>query len=139
MAKILLCLFLCIVSLITANGQALYEVPIGEKIQGSTLIFEGRVIAQKSFWNPQRTMIYTSSTVEVYKIFKGATAKSSVEVMTYGGSVGTMSMEASDLLTLAKDEVGVFFCYPSSIGLRSPVNNEALMDVYSSGQGFFQL
>ena len=137
MAKILLCLSLCIITLITASGQALYEVPIGDKIEGSTLILEGKVIDQKSFWNPQHTMIYTSSTVEVYKVFKGSTSKSQVDIMTYGGSVGTMSIEASELLTLAKGDVGVFFCFPNSVGLRSPVTKEVLLDVYSSSQGFF--
>jgi hypothetical protein len=47
-------------------------------------------------------------------------------------------MVASDLLSLSKDQMGVFFCTPNSINLRSPKTKKLLYDVYSSAQGFFR-
>ena len=47
------------------------------------------------------------------------------------------SIEASDLLTLEKGNIGVFFCYPNAIKLHSPITGNLLFDVYSSGQGCY--
>ncbi len=126
-----------LISIETVSSQALYPVLLEEKVFNATHVVEGKVIQQHSFWNPAHTMIFTSNTVEVYKTFKGSLAASTVEIMTVGGSVGTESIEASDLLVLEKGTVGVFFCYPNSIHLKSPVTGNRLFNVYSSAQGFY--
>jgi len=132
-------IFIAIAFMAIANASKgqLYEVNIDEKIANSSLIVEGKVVSQQSFWNRQHTMIYTSNKVELYKVFKGASTNSFIEVLTQGGSVGNESINASDLLELSKDYVGVFFCFPNSIDLRSPLTGNKLWDVYSSSQGYF--
>jgi hypothetical protein len=139
MKKLLHVLVICSFSILSihqaATAQALYPVSIDKKISKSSLIVEGKVIDQKSFWNPQHTMIYTSNTIEVNKVFKGNNVSQTIEVLTVGGSVGLESVEASDLLTLEKGNVGMFFCLPNSINLKSPVTQSLLYDVYSSSQG----
>ena len=102
-------------------SQALYPVSLDEKIEQSTLIVEGKVVEKTAFWNPAHTMIFTSNKIRIYKVFKGELRPQYIEVMTQGGSVGLESVEASDLLTLEKDETGVFFCYPNRISLKNPV------------------
>ncbi|HEU4633550.1 MAG TPA: T9SS type A sorting domain-containing protein [Flavisolibacter sp.] len=135
--KTILTCFLCLsCSVFRLSAQNLYRISLDEKVQRSSLIVEGKVISQKSFWNPQHTMIFTSSKVEVSKIFKGSLRESTIEVVTQGGSVGSVSIEASDLLELSKDQAGVFFCLPNAINLRSPQSKGVLYDVYSSAQGF---
>src|SRR5688572_8537262 len=67
--KYLLILVLSFISNISI-GQ-LYQVDLNEKVANSRDIIEGKVISQKSFWNPAHTMIYTTNTVHVYKSFKG--------------------------------------------------------------------
>jgi hypothetical protein len=124
-------------ALTNAHSQALYPVSIDVKIAKSSHIIEGKVVDQKSFWNPGHTMIFTANTVEVYKAFKGAVQSSTIEVMTVGGTIGTQSVEASDLLTLEKNTICIFFCFPNSINLRSPFTGSQLYDVYSSGQGCY--
>ncbi len=54
-----------------AQTAALYEVPLEERIDRSELIVEGRVVDQESFWNSDRTLIFTASHVDVYRVFKG--------------------------------------------------------------------
>jgi len=122
---------------LSLSSQSLYKVAFEEKVQSSSLIIEGRVVEKQSFWNPSRTMIFTANKVEIYKVFKGSVQSSTVEIITQGGSVDTESVEASDLLTLEKGEIGTFFCFPDPLKLKSP-NGNLLFDVYSSMQGFFK-
>ena len=121
----------------TALGQGLYPVSTEDKVNRSSLIVEGKVVKQKSAWNPARTMIYTTSTVEVYKVFKGNIDKSLVEVVTYGGAVDGYYIHASHLLELRNDEIGVFFLNKRNIpGITAP--STSTFDVYSSAQGFLR-
>ncbi|HRE52392.1 MAG TPA: T9SS type A sorting domain-containing protein [Flavitalea sp.] len=119
-----------------AYSQFLYKVSLEEKISQSSLIIEGKVVSQKSFWNDRQTMIYTSNQVEVYKIFKGALQQQFVEIVTVGGLVGDRYMEASHLLTLKKEDMGVFFC--KNDNRRPGFDADKLYDIYSSSQGFLK-
>lgn len=119
-------------------AQGLYPVSLDEKIQESPLVIEGKVVEQQCFWNPQHTMIFTNNKVEVYKVFKGSVSTTHIEILTQGGSVNDTSIQASHLLELKKDDLGIFFCHTNSINLRSPASNKVLYDVWSSSQGFFQ-
>jgi hypothetical protein len=132
------CLLAILFSFVASQSfSQLYEVKIEEKIANSSLIVEGKVVSQHSFWNAAHTMIYTANRVELYKVFKGMAFSSHIEVLTQGGSVANESINATDLLELEKEHIGVFFCYPNSINLRSPLTGNNLYDVYASSQGFF--
>lgn len=120
------------------TAQSLYKIGFDEKVRSSSLIVEGKIVSQVSFWNAARTMIFTSNSVEVSKIFKGDITDSIIEVITVGGSVGNSHIEASDLLSLEKEQVGLFFCIPNSLRLHSPKSKRPVYDVYSSVQGFLQ-
>ncbi len=135
--KIFTC-FLLSSFLTRSYSQSLYRVSEDEKTSNATLIVEGKVIDQKSFWNRQHSMIYTSNAVEVYKIFKGSTLKDTIEIVTQGGSIDNAYIEVTDLLALSKNDMGVFYCQANSIGLRSPDSKNILYDVYSSAQGFLK-
>lgn len=130
--------FLLIFLSLHIQAQSLYKVSEEERIQNSTLIIEGKIMGQKSFWNDNHTMIYTANTVEVYKIFKGVVKTDMIEILTVGGTVGDRNITASDLLELDKGDVGVFFCYPNSFNLRSPSSNKLMYDVWSSSQGCYK-
>lgn len=133
-------LLMCVLSFgakFTAIAQ-LYKVDLDEKVSKSSLIVEGKVITKKSFWNDAHTMIFTTNTVEVYKIFKGNITTKTIEVVTQGGTVGTSAVIVSDLLQLDDNKTGIFFCYPNQFNLKSPVTKRLLFDVYSSDQGFLR-
>ncbi len=118
--------------------QNMYPVPLEEKVQHSALVAEGKVITQESFWNPRHSMIFTSSKVELYKVFKGAAPGDTIEVMTQGGAVDGQQVEVSDLLTLRKNDIGLFFCSPNELNLQAPRSRRVLYDVYSSAQGVYK-
>ena len=120
-----------------ARTQGLYPVSTEQKIVNSTLIVEGKVISKKSVWNANHTMIYTASKVEVYKVFKGSLQENLIEVITIGGAVGGHLIQATHLLELNKNDVGVFFCRPNRIK-NAPPEFSAALEVYSSSQGFYK-
>ncbi|MEO6232618.1 MAG: zinc-dependent metalloprotease [Ferruginibacter sp.] len=139
MQKIILSflLFTCCAGFNPVRSQALYPVSVDEKITNASDIIEGKVVEQKAFWNPKHTMIFTANTIEVYKSFKGTALSKTMEILTVGGTVGSESIDASDLLTLDKGEIGVFFCFPNTFSLLSPYTGNKLYDVYSSAQGYY--
>lgn len=128
------CLILCFS---TARTQGLYPVSTEQKIINSTLIVEGKVISKKSGWNSTHTMIFTTSQVEVYKVFKGTLQKNIIEVITIGGVVDGHLIQATHLLELHKNDVGIFFCRPNTIKSAPPAFTSAL-EVFSSSQGFYK-
>jgi len=106
------------------------------RFNASSLIVEGKVIQQYSFWNPAHSMIFTSNTLELSKVFKGTAPGTTIEIMTIGGIVGLDGVQASDLLNLHTGQQGVFFLNPNVIGLLAPKSGALLFDVYASMQGF---
>ena len=134
--KVLFYLFM-LLSVVQTKAQ-LFPLNIDSKVSNAQLITEGRVIDQKSFWNDKHTMIYTSNTIEMYKIFKGQVSSSTIEVLTQGGVVDDYAIIASDLLQLNKNQVGIFFLQPNEMRIKSPFTNKELMDVYGSDQGFLR-
>lgn len=131
------CLLLLLAAAYESNAQ-LYKIELDEKVNNSSLIVEGKVIAKKSFWNDAHTLIFTANTVKVYKVFKGDVKENTIEVLTQGGVVANKAMWVSDLLQLDIGKTGLFFCEPNRIALRSPFTQKVLYDVYSSDQGFFR-
>lgn len=93
----------------------LKEIPLAQQIESSSLVVEGKVISKESFWNADHTNIYTVNTVEVYKVFKGQPA-TTVQVVTKGGTVGTMAQKVSPSLNLDTNDVGVFTLTNDAVG-----------------------
>ena len=94
----------------TIQAQSLlHEVPLSKKIEISSLLVEGKVIDKHSFWDAERKHIYTSNTVEVYKVFKGKLTNTTIEVFTLGGTVDMQAEKVSPSLQLQKDNIGMFF------------------------------
>lgn len=119
-------------------SNALYPVTLEEKVKNSSIIAEGVVESQYSFWNEAHTMIFTSNRVKVYKVFSGVVSTGYLNVLTQGGSIENFNIHASDLLDLTIGEAGTFFCFPNQVNLKDPQDNQLLLDVYSSSQGCYK-
>lgn len=135
---ILLFIFFSISSLY--SQCALYEVPISDRIQMSTIIIEGRVISNFSFWDSEKRRIYTSNKVEIFKLFKGTLTTTEVEIITEGGIVGNEMLIPSSLLRLKQGDIGIFICSPSSIEIPPEFQKKEsiVLDVVASMQGFIK-
>ncbi|MBT8398974.1 MAG: IPT/TIG domain-containing protein, partial [Rhodothermia bacterium] len=137
LAFVLLSLFL--LSPAAAQPTALYEVSLVDRIGSADVVVEGRVVDQKSFWNAERTRIYTANTVEVYRVFSGSAEIGSIDVITPGGVVGMKAQVVSHALRLRRGDVGVFFLSPSPAteGLSKWASSETF-EVYAAEQGFIR-
>lgn len=115
------------------------ELTFFEKTENATDIFEGKVIRKKCFWNTPHTLIFTSNTIEVYKIFKGNITTSEVEIITEGGEIDYQIQASSHELNLDLGNVGVFFAEPTLV--TDPQIKESsipVLKVYGSTQGFIK-
>src|SRR5262245_61879779 len=109
MKKITLFLSLVVVANLLSAQGLLQEVSLQERVQKSDVIFEGKVLEKNSFWTTQHNYIYTATTVEVYKVFKGEPGSDRVKIITEGGIVGDKGLIVSPVLKLSKDQLGIFF------------------------------
>lgn len=136
-------IFTCILVLSQFNLSAqclLRELPLNQRMSKSSLIIEGKVLATESFWNETRSMIYTSNTIEVLKVFKGNTSASTIDVITPGGTVGLRRITQTPGLTLQKGEVGIFMCenVQRAKALPSNARRAPRFEVYGATQGFIK-
>ena len=131
---LLLLSFCCTIQLF---AQSLYEVSLDEKVKNSSLIIEGKVVSEQSFWNDRHTLIYTSHSVEVYKVFKGALSVSTIDIVTAGGKVGDTGLVVSDAAKLVKNDIGTFFLQHNNRS-NSFINAADNWNIYSSAQGFLK-
>ncbi len=88
----------------------LVPLTLEERVNASTLIVEGIVSSQKSYWTDDNGMIMTSSTIQISKIYKGASliSSSSVDVVTAGGTIGLKAVKVEPELELTEGEIGIF-------------------------------
>lgn len=119
-----------------AFGQ-LTPISLEQRIEQSTIVFEGKVVSKKSFWDQAHTHIYTSNVVSVYKVFKGSTTAEQVEIITPGGIVGNQMETVSHTLQLTVGDIGVFTAIPSPV--KSSSSSKLLrLKPYSGAQGFIE-
>lgn len=141
--KILLKFFLALaVMLIAQSGLSaqgmLMKVPLKRQVENSSLVIEGRVVAQKSVWNADQNKILTINTVEIYKLFKGK-SNLQIEIVTPGGTVDGITQTVMPSLSLSKGDVGVFTLYDNNIGLtQEATSGLKKYKPYSSLQGFYR-
>ena len=131
-------LFLTVGFVTSAYSQcSIIEVSLEKRVQSASLILEGRVKDIDSHWNKDKTMIYTSNKIEVYKVFKGQIDKAEITVITIGGIIDDVMVKTSNLLSLNLNEVGVFFLMPAVAEKLNSQNNQGnSYEAFSSKQGF---
>ena len=107
-----------LVNIFSVQAQgALREIPLSKKVKVSSLLVEGKVLSKKSFWDAGMQHIYTSNTVEIYKVFKGNITSSTIEIITLGGVVGLEAEKVSPSLQVQKGVVGLFFLKNSNVNV----------------------
>lgn len=117
----------------------LYELTLSEKVGQSTNIIEGKVIDQSCFWNEEHTLIFTSNSIEVFKVFKGNASSSQIEIITLGGIVDDEMQTMVPNLELAIDDIGIFTLIPSKVyNPSSSISTWNVFEAYGSLQGFFK-
>jgi len=130
--------FFIALTLISSNISAqLQQVTLQQRVENSSLVFEGKVLSKSSFWDTDRRHIYTSNRISVYKVFKGELSNSVVEVITIGGVVGNQMEKVSYGLELQEGSIGVFTCVPNTTAFAVGSKNLRLKP-YGEIQGFIR-
>lgn len=118
------------------SQAALKPLTLDEQVRNSEAVIEGKVISKESFWNSERTNIYTVNTIEVYKSFKGD-VQPIVEIITSGGIVDLQMEVVSPSLSLETNDIGVFFLNTNTPQLQRTSSLQAFKS-HSSVQGFYK-
>ena len=133
----ILAVFLLVLCVNVVTAQ-LYEVSLDQKLQESTLIIEGKVIKSKAF-RGHDGHVYTAHDIQAFSVLKGSLQDlqdQKITVITYGGTLDEEAETWTHLLTLSKNDVGVFFLTATNRPI--PNKNKAFYEVYSSSQGFLK-
>lgn len=111
---VLTALVVVTVAPVTHATQVIYKSPqqLGEE---SALVVQGRVASVRSFWNPQRTKIYTETIVAVDDTFKGRSA-STVSLLQLGGEVDGVRVSVHGALNWRLGEEVLLFLEPYTGG-----------------------
>ncbi|MCB0539667.1 MAG: zinc-dependent metalloprotease [Bacteroidetes bacterium] len=110
-------------------------IPIEYKIEHSSLIIEGKVVARQSYLGTDN-QIYTENVVKVDKVLKGTVAEPEISIITMGGQIDGRISTWSHLLALNTNEYGAFFLKPTERPVRANSSLKAF-DVFSGAQGFY--
>lgn len=116
----------------------LVPISLKERIENSTIILEGKVISQASYWNETQTNIYTVNVVEVYKVFKGQLSAKQVEIITLGGIVGDRMERITHSLELKVNDTGIFTAIPSTTKLKAVSPHLNQLKAFAGIQGFIR-
>ncbi|WP_303318928.1 T9SS type A sorting domain-containing protein [Flavivirga abyssicola] len=134
---LIIILLFCLVFQNTLFAQiSLREIPLKQQVKSSSLIIEGKVVSQKSFWDLNSRNIYTSNIVEVYKIFKGNEVEY-IDVITLGGVVGLTAQISSHSLKLGINKRGILMLNPSNKSGALNKGTSKKYEAYSGIQGFY--
>ena len=116
----------------------LYEVPLDDKIEQSTLIVEGKVVESQCY-RADNGDIYTANKVALGSILKGAYHEKFLTITTWGGEMDDEGQTWTHLLTLHKGDYGMFFLEPTRVPAIPTTGFPVSFDVYAGQQGFLAL
>jgi len=133
MSTCIVCTFFILQSLVAQD--LIYKIPLAQQVQSSSQIVEGKVISKQSFWDSRQQNIYTSNTVEVYKVFKGQPL-TTIEIITKGGTVGLSAEIVTPSLQLDIHDMGIFTLNKNTVEISG--NNTSRFMPYSGVQGFYK-
>jgi len=76
---------------------------------GAGVVLTGKVIKQTSFWNTDRSRIYTEVTVQADEYLKGNFSDNTLSLKTLGGEVGNVGELYSHMPKFTNDEEVLLF------------------------------
>ncbi len=121
----------------TANANCLLQkVSIDQRTKSSQQIINGIVKDQKSFWNFDKTSIYTVNTVEVFDYLKGNTPKI-IEVIIPGGEIDGKLLVVEPNAELSIGSQGIFFLKDNTTALNN-ASKVKKYEIFSLAQGFIE-
>jgi len=120
----------------TKANCLLQKVSIDQRTKSSQLIINGEVKNQHSFWNSDRTSIYTVSTVVVTDFLKG-NSNTTIEVLTPGGEIDGKLLVVEPNAELKIGSKGIFFLKDNAMEINHS-SKASKFEIFSLAQGFIE-
>jgi hypothetical protein len=109
-----------VLCILAAAGQAtkiIYRSP-KDLAKESSNIVRGRVASVNSYWNAERTKIFTEARIAVDETYKGGAIREA-RVVQLGGIAGHVNMRVEGALAWRPDEEVLLFLEPNAAGTFS--------------------
>ncbi len=126
-----------------ASGQCMtIPVSMEQRVDMSDVIAEGEVITQSSYFNEDRSLIYTSHLLKVSRYLSLNPTTEFIEVITEGGIVGNTMLKVEPELTINTGDKGIFFLeyfdnsnsYDEIVKFRGVAANQSVL-IYDKVEG----
>lgn len=128
---------LLVFSFVSAQDEFLVKIPIKQQVAMASTVVEGKVVSKKSYWDTGRKNIYTVHTIDVSKVYKGA-SKQQIHLVSLGGVVGFQAQIAKPQLSLRPNAVGVFVVNAFDRTLEDFESTVPLYKAIGLSQGFYR-
>lgn len=138
MNKILSSLILVLLSFYGFSQCMVEPLSLEQRVQGSSDVIEGKIIAKKSIYNADRSFIYTLNTIEVYRVFKGSVSSKTISVVTEGGQIENEMITAHPALELPSFQTGIFLLRKGDYSFYGNTKSESCFEGVASVQSFIQ-
>lgn len=115
----------------------LSKVSLDDRTSKSEIIIEGKVVHQQSFWNLDKTSIFTVNTIEVSNQLKN-NAPTKIDVITPGGEIDGKLLVVEPNAELKIGSEGVFFLNKSTFSLKNYFSKNKQYEIYAASQGYIQ-
>ncbi len=94
------------------GATTIVPMTVEQMTRAATDVAHVRVLHSWSAWNPQRTLIYTYSQVQIVQSYKGAAARNMV-IKQLGGSAGGYTQKVAGIRYFQPGEDALLFLRPS--------------------------
>ena len=111
----------------------LVKVPLEQTISASKLVIEAKVVSKQSFWNQDKTMIYTRNELKIEEVLKGEIKEKTILLLTEGGVVGQDFLSVNPELSLSEGASGIFCLEQVQ---SSKLGKDKFWKTYARTQGF---
>lgn len=116
----------------------LSKVTIDNRSKNSQAIIEGQITGQHSYWNAEKSAIYTVNTIQVNSILKGSAANT-VEIITPGGELDGRLLVVEPNAKMRVGAKGIFFLNNNTVALNNFSSSLKQYEIYALAQGFIEL
>lgn len=136
---------LSLIAVLTLSGASAQHCVIEnwsleKRIQSSSAVLEGTIVAKEGVWLEGQRRIYTLYTLEVYKQFKfKGNSPDRVQFISDGGQIGTEKHEVHPSIHFSAGDWGIFFLSDNALNIEhAQASQSALYYPAASMQSFIQ-
>ncbi|MDY7094029.1 MAG: hypothetical protein SX243_13760 [Acidobacteriota bacterium] len=104
-----------------ASASTFVNMSQQEMLQESVAVVQGQILEVTSFWNDERTVIFTEALVQVREEVVGKTDATVVRVRTAGGTVNGYTIEAAGFPQFNRGQNTLLFLQPAEAGVYQVV------------------